>query len=136
MKTTKINKPLNEDKQGFTLVELLIVVSIIAVLVAIAVPIFSSQLHKTNVATDWANVRSYYAEITTDFISTGKYNSKVKCYYDQGFDRFSITFLDGMNIKLKEGYFAVAYTEGEGYQIIYECNNGDNDCRLQLGDFS
>lgn len=36
-------------KKGFTLAELLIVVAIIAVLVAISIPIFSSQLEKVDV---------------------------------------------------------------------------------------
>ncbi len=39
-------KKLN-NKKGFTLAELLIVVAIIAVLVAISIPIFSSQLRKS-----------------------------------------------------------------------------------------
>ena len=64
-------------KKGFTLAEFLIVVAVIRVLVAISVPIFSSQLHKAKVATDWANLRAYYAEIQADYISTGKYNPKV-----------------------------------------------------------
>ena len=63
--------------KGFTLAKLLIVVAVIGVLVAISVPIFSSQLHKAKVATDWANLRVYYAEIQADYISTGKYNPKV-----------------------------------------------------------
>ena len=71
---------------GFTLEELLIVVAIIAVLVAISIPIFSSQLHKARVATDWANLRAYYAEIQADFIATGQYNDKVPDAYT---DRFS-----------------------------------------------
>lgn len=50
------------NKKGFTLAELLIVVAIIAVLVAIAIPIFSSQLEKAREATDLANIRSAYAE--------------------------------------------------------------------------
>ena len=62
--------------KGFTLAELLIVVAIIAVLVSISIPIFTSQLHKARVATDWANLRAYYAEIQADFISTGKYNKR------------------------------------------------------------
>ena len=53
-----------------TLAELLIVVSIIAVLVEVSIPIFTSQLHKAEVATDWANVRAYYAELQADYLST------------------------------------------------------------------
>ena len=50
------------DKKGFTLAELLIVVAIIAVLVAIAIPVFSAQLQKSKEAADEANIRSAYAE--------------------------------------------------------------------------
>ena len=50
------------NKKGFTLAELLIVVAIIAVLVAIAIPIFTSQLEKSREATDMANIRAAYAD--------------------------------------------------------------------------
>ena len=40
-------KKIKENKKGFTLAELLIVVAIIAVLVAISIPILSSQLEKS-----------------------------------------------------------------------------------------
>ena len=52
---------MKKKNDGFTLAELLVVVAIIGVLVAISVPIFSQQLHKARVATDWANVRNYYS---------------------------------------------------------------------------
>ena len=39
-------KKAKENKKGFTLAELLIVVAIIAVLVAISIPIFTAQLEK------------------------------------------------------------------------------------------
>ena len=52
--------------------------AIIAVLVAISIPVFTSQLHKARVAADWANVRAYYAELQYDFMETGKIdNSKL-----------------------------------------------------------
>ena len=51
------------NKKGFTLAELLIVVAIIAVLVAISIPVFTTQLEKSREATDLANVRSAYAEV-------------------------------------------------------------------------
>ena len=58
-------KKFRKNEKGFTLAELLIVVAIIGVLVAISIPIFTSQLEKAREATDLANIRSAYAECTT-----------------------------------------------------------------------
>ena len=55
-------KKAKKNKKGFTLAELLIVVAIIAVLVAISIPIFTTQLEKAREATDAANLRAAYAE--------------------------------------------------------------------------
>lgn len=63
------------ERKGFTLAELLIVVAIIAVLVAIAIPIFSNQLEKAKEATDTANVRAAYAEVVTLHIEDGSAHS-------------------------------------------------------------
>ena len=49
-----------------TLVELLEEVAIIGVLVAISIPIFTSQLEKAREATDMANIRAAYAEVVAD----------------------------------------------------------------------
>ena len=40
-------------------------------LVAIAIPVFTSQLEKSREATDIANVRSAYAEVVTNYLSKG-----------------------------------------------------------------
>lgn len=64
-----IRKMRENGKKGFTLAELLIVVAIIAVLVAISIPIFSAQLEKSREATDAANIRSAYAEVSADLLS-------------------------------------------------------------------
>ena len=52
---------MKKNNKGFTLMEMLIVVAIIAVLVAIAIPTFTSSLNKARVATDEANIRAGYA---------------------------------------------------------------------------
>ena len=64
-----IRKMRENGKKGFTLAELLIVVAIIAVLVAISIPIFSAQLEKSREATDEANIRSAYAEVSADMLT-------------------------------------------------------------------
>ena len=60
---------MKKNNKGFTLAELLIVVAIIAVLVAIAIPIFTSQLEKAREGTDAANIRSAYAEVLANKIA-------------------------------------------------------------------
>ena len=60
---------MKNNKKGFTLAELLIVVAIIAVLVAIAIPVFTSQLEKAREATDAANLRAAYAEIMAEAVT-------------------------------------------------------------------
>ena len=49
---------MRKNTRGFTLAELLIVVAIIAVLVAVSIPIFTGQLRKAREAVDLANMRA------------------------------------------------------------------------------
>ncbi len=62
-------KRIMKDNKGFTLAELLIVVAIIAVLVAVSIPIFTSRLEKAREATDVANLRAAYAAGVAEFLS-------------------------------------------------------------------
>ena len=64
------------NKKGFTLAELLVVVAIIGVLVAISIPIFTSQLEKAREATDAANLRAAYAEVSADAILNDSTSTK------------------------------------------------------------
>ena len=63
-----LKKKLNNDK-GFTLAELLIVVAIIAILVAVSIPVFTSQLGKARESTDKANIRAAKAAATSKYLS-------------------------------------------------------------------
>ncbi len=57
---------MKHSKKWFTLAELLIVVAIIAVLVAISIPVFTTQLEKSKEATDLANIRAAYAQASVN----------------------------------------------------------------------
>ena len=69
-------KRVREERGGFTLAELLIVVAIILVLVAIAIPVFSGALTKADQAVATANIRSIKAEATTKYLLEGQTGTK------------------------------------------------------------
>ena len=69
------------NERGFTLAELLIVVAIIAVLVAISIPIFNSKLEAAREATDVSNLRGAYALAQAEAL-TDQPASTVTKYYD------------------------------------------------------
>lgn len=67
---------------GFTLVEMLIVVAIIAILVAVSIPLVTSALERTKHATDAANERAAKAEILLCYLAdTGKEITAGTTYY-------------------------------------------------------
>ena len=80
-------KKIRTNKKGFTLAELLIVVAIIGVLVAISIPIFTSQLEKSRDAVSVANMRSAYAEAQTLVLTatkTGETSGDATCTMTDG----------------------------------------------------
>ena len=128
--------------EGFTLMEMLIVIAIIAVLVAIAIPVYNAQMHKARVSADWANLRAYYAELQLDYLTTGEHlpNEDVP-YYDghigyAGHDFITIRFPNSnQKVTLQAGYYLVygSSVANNGYVIQYACNQGHNGHELTLG---
>ena len=64
---------MKKNKKGFTLAELLIVVAVIAVLVAISIPIFNKQIEKSREAHDIYTMRAI-ADFAVDAYYSGKVN--------------------------------------------------------------
>ena len=127
---------MKKNQKGFTLMEMLIVVAVIAILVAVAIPAMNAQMHKVKVRTDWANVRAYYAELQTDYMLTGKQNPNAKLPgTTPGSDFKSITFLNGQTVQLQAGNYRGTFQEDEGYQLVYDCTEGSTkhpECSLRL----
>ena len=121
------------NRKGFTLAELLIVVAIIAVLVAVAIPIFGSQLEKSREAADLANVRAAYAEVLTE-ANMGIYNKEVivnlkqkqyeMCIRDSLDDEEEVE-LDKIDLSVPEGVSIedpVSYTHLDVYKRQGRCS--------------
>lgn len=101
----------------------------------IAIPVFNGSLHKAKVAADMANVRVYYAELQTQYITTGE-------YIDIGDDlhqnaRRDITFLDGTTVQMQAGTVSAILArdrgtnEPVGYQVYYMCDKYDHELLLE-----
>lgn len=58
----------NNSMKGFTLAELLVVVAIIAVLVAVSIPVFTGKLERARETTDIANMRAAKAAAVTAYL--------------------------------------------------------------------
>lgn len=93
-------KKFRENKKGFTLAELLLVVAIVGILVAISIPVFTAQLGKAREATNNANLRAAKAaamsdyltgEKTTDSSVTYKYTTDDGVIGDKGTDTVPTT---------------------------------------------
>lgn len=119
-----------------------------AVLIGILAPQFISYIHKSKVASDWANLKAYYSEIETDYVdNNGTPNPDVPTVdhspgSDDKYRRREIKFLDGRTVKLKAGFYAItkSYTDNSGYHIAYYCDKCLSDwdkhsktCELVLG---
>lgn len=78
-------------QKGFTLVEMLIVVAIIAILIAIAIPVYTAQMEKAKVAVDDANARSAQSLAVADYMLNGESGAKTYNFAQSGNNELTIT---------------------------------------------
>ena len=124
------------NKRGFTLAELLIVVAIIAVLVAIAIPIFTSQLEKSREATDLSNIRAAYAEVVTAMLTDDVANAKVANNLDisctvNANDDFDLA-VNNMSMQQKQDDWQTAEVQMAGVEISSSAITADGNMKLTM----
>ncbi len=83
-------KKVRGNKKGFTLAELLVVVAIVGILVAISIPVFTSQLAKARKATNQANMRAAKAAAVAQYLTDNE-DGKAAVYYDYDLEKGTAT---------------------------------------------
>lgn len=117
-------KKFRKNEKGFTLAELLIVVAIIGVLVAISIPIFTSQLEKAKEATDAANIRAAYAEVSTEALTDGNSVTPLFVTATQTKDNWQMNADQAkMEIGGQKVDFAATGAGNKGWEIAYDGTN-------------
>ena len=112
-------------------------VAIIAVLVAVAIPVFGNQLEKSREAADLANVRAAYAEVLTE-ANMGNYDKVVTVDLKQkqnDWQSADIITIGGISHSVKEGDTAnwigkpgaggqckISFTQEKGTKFVWSGN--------------
>lgn len=97
-----------KKKKGFTIIELIIVMSIIAILAAIAIPKFGDIRNKANISADIATAKNIYTVINAEI------QEKNSNKDDYGDDEIKKIIGDDINSKLdSSSEFKVAVANGE-----------------------
>ena len=125
---------MNKNRKGFTIVELVIVIAIIAILAAVLIPTFASLIAKANVSADTQLVRNLNTALTTE--KAGGENNKtmndaLKMAKNAGYDIDRIVSKSGNNIgwDSKNDRFVLIDANNDTY--IYPTDAGSNAQKVQ-----
>ena len=128
-------KKVRENKKGFTLAELLVVVAIVGILVAISIPVFTAQLSKARKATNQANLRAAKAEYLTDGDVSVSTNDGKAVYYTYDISAGTATKGDIKTLATPEGYTPINNLDEDvtgdykytNIQVALTINSDDSD---------
>ena len=96
---------MKRNKKGFTIVELVIVIAVIAILAAVLIPTFTSLINKANISADQQAVRQMNTALAIDEAENGR----------------AETVEQALDVLNKAGYKANEYIAlADGYQFYWD----------------
>ena len=108
-------------KKGFTLMEMMIVVAIIAILMAIIIPTFTNAMNKAKAATDEANLRAYYAEVMAKAILEDKDPKAPTDSNKITVGGVDYTLHGSAKFEVKNGQLIITYTAPDKSTVTIPC---------------
>ena len=104
----------NTNKKGFTIVELVIVIAVIAILAAVLIPTFSSIIKKANIATDTAVAKNLNTAAIS--ASADTFDQAIAAVREAGY------ILANLNAKAADCYFV--WEDDSNQFLLYDLKNG------------
>lgn len=118
------------NKKGFTLIEMLIVVAIIAILVAISIPLVGEALERARDATDQANERAAKAQAAIKYLGADSDMTIGKVKGDFYYDAKNGTLVAASSSEAWKiatyGQCSDSHTDGTSYGDSTDVNNKAN----------
>ena len=116
---------INSKKKGFTIVELVIVIAVVAILAAVLIPTFSNLVKKANLANDQSMIRNMNTTLTTSAIIENDFKyagDAIESLNKNGFtgkyNPYSANFHYGYDLKNNKMYLI-----DDNNEVIYPNND-------------
>jgi type IV pilus assembly protein PilA len=110
-----------EDEQGFTLIELMVVVLIIAILIAIAIPTFLGARQKAQDRAAQSDIRNALTAAKTGFVDGQDYTSAAA---QLSSIEPSLQYVQADGISLKPNQISVSATTADGIGLASRADDG------------